>query len=425
MIPACLPPRDVSRPKVPPPPNACDTHAHVFGPAAQFPYAADRSYTPPDAPLEKYLGMLDAIGFARGVLVQGSAHGRDNSAMLDALTQQPDRLRGVAVADADVSPAICGNGIASASGACASIIFSATGNCIIAAACRWRRRRTLAPVMAELGWHLQLWIDVKDLPETIPALKSLGLPVVIDHMGRTDARAGTVDRGLPEPCCARSATAGAGPNCPARTASASDAPDYPDARPFHEALVRGQSGTAGVGRRLAASARRGRDARCRPSVRIVSGMDAGSADTAAHPRRPIPQNSMASRTESRFPMSVNNKRVFYVKYLAHQIYADILQARPDVRLDRLENDSPDDIAAPILAAAHAYQIGAARDELATHFHVDAGPAGARAEPVDRLQQWRRLRSRSMSMPAPRRACWWSTSPAAMPIRSPNTRWRCC
>ena len=105
MIPACLPPRDVSRPKVPPPPDACDTHAHVFGPASRFPYADDRSYTPPDAPLEKYLGMLDTIGFARGVLVQGSAHGRDNSAMLDALTQRPDRLRGVAVADADVSPA--------------------------------------------------------------------------------------------------------------------------------------------------------------------------------------------------------------------------------------------------------------------------------------------------------------------------------
>lgn len=70
-------------------------------------------------------------------------------------------------------------------------------------------------------------------------------------------------------------------------------------------------------------------------------------------------------------MSVNNKRVFYVKYLAHQIYADMLGARPDVRLDRLENESADDISAPILAAAHAYQIGAARDELAKHFHVDA------------------------------------------------------
>jgi D-3-phosphoglycerate dehydrogenase len=69
-------------------------------------------------------------------------------------------------------------------------------------------------------------------------------------------------------------------------------------------------------------------------------------------------------------MSVNNKRVFYVKYLAHQIYAEMLGARPDVRLDRLENDSPDTISAPILAAAHAYQVGAARDELAKHFHVD-------------------------------------------------------
>src|ERR1700678_2275292 len=76
------------------------------------------------------------------------------------------------------------------------------------------------------------------------------------------------------------------------------------------------------------------------------------------------------RTESRM-MSVNNKRVFYVKYLPNQIYVDILKAGADVRLGRLENQSPDDVFAPILSAAHAYQIGAARDELAKHFHVDA------------------------------------------------------
>lgn len=70
-------------------------------------------------------------------------------------------------------------------------------------------------------------------------------------------------------------------------------------------------------------------------------------------------------------MTVNNKRVFYVKYLAHPIYEEILKARPDVRLDRLENDSPDSVSAPILADAHAYQIGAARDELAPHFHAHA------------------------------------------------------
>src|SRR5215203_4670724 len=69
-------------------------------------------------------------------------------------------------------------------------------------------------------------------------------------------------------------------------------------------------------------------------------------------------------------MTVNNKRVFYVKYLANETYVDILKARPDVRLDRVENDSPDAVATPILSAAHAYQVGAARDELANHFHVD-------------------------------------------------------
>ena len=68
-------------------------------------------------------------------------------------------------------------------------------------------------------------------------------------------------------------------------------------------------------------------------------------------------------------MTVNNKRVFYVKYLPNEIYVEMLRARPDVRLDRLENESPEQEFAPILAAAHAYQVGAARDELAPHFHV--------------------------------------------------------
>src|SRR3954451_25284868 len=102
-IAACLPPLEPSRPKQSPPPKACDTHAHVFGPAARFPYGDDRSYTPPDAPLAKYLAMLDAVGYDHGVLVQGSAHGGYNSAMLDVLARQADRLRGAAVADETVS----------------------------------------------------------------------------------------------------------------------------------------------------------------------------------------------------------------------------------------------------------------------------------------------------------------------------------
>ena len=62
-------------------------------------------------------------------------------------------------------------------------------------------------------------------------------------------------------------------------------------------------------------------------------------------------------------MSVNNKRVFYVKYLAHEIYADILKSRADVRLDRLENESPDAVfrANSVGGACLSGRRGARRD----------------------------------------------------------------
>src|SRR5262249_61643949 len=41
----------------------------------------------------------------------------------------------------------------------------------------------------------------------------------------------------------------------------------------------------------------------------------------------------------------------------------------EIRLDKLENESPEDVARPIRAAAHAYQIGSARDELKPRFCV--------------------------------------------------------
>lgn len=235
--PPCLPPREVTRPRILPPPNACDTHAHVFGPADRFPYAGDRSYTPPDAPLAKYLGMLDTLGFARGVLVQGSAHGHDNAAMLDALRRQPQRLRGVAVADADVAPATLREWNSSGVRALRLNHFFRGGQLHYRGGVPLEAAKTLAPVMAELGWHLQLWIDVKDLPDTIPLLKPLGLPVVIDHMGRTDARAGTGTPGF------QSLLHAVGEGwCWAKLSGAHrlsvNAPDYADARPFHEALVK-------------------------------------------------------------------------------------------------------------------------------------------------------------------------------------------
>jgi len=70
-------------------------------------------------------------------------------------------------------------------------------------------------------------------------------------------------------------------------------------------------------------------------------------------------------------MADGTKRVFSVNGPAHPIFGEILQQRPDVRFDILSNDSPDDDATPVLAGAHAYQTGSARDELAKRYH--AGP----------------------------------------------------
>jgi D-3-phosphoglycerate dehydrogenase len=68
-------------------------------------------------------------------------------------------------------------------------------------------------------------------------------------------------------------------------------------------------------------------------------------------------------------MKENVKRVFHVRFLNHPIYAEILATRPEIRLDKLENDTPDGDAAPILSAAHAYQISSARDEVPFKFHA--------------------------------------------------------
>src|SRR5262249_45673562 len=63
------------------------------------------------------------------------------------------------------------------------------------------------------------------------------------------------------------------------------------------------------------------------------------------------------------------KNVFYVKYLPDDLFIDVLKRDGDINLTKLENESPAAVADPVLKAAHAYQCGATRQELAQHFHV--------------------------------------------------------
>ena len=67
----------------------------------------------------------------------------------------------------------------------------------------------------------------------------------------------------------------------------------------------------------------------------------------------------------------NTKRVFYVRHLPHSVFSETIAARADVSLQKLENDAAENVAAPVIGTAHAYQVGASRDELPARFHVTA------------------------------------------------------
>ena len=70
-------------------------------------------------------------------------------------------------------------------------------------------------------------------------------------------------------------------------------------------------------------------------------------------------------------MNENVKRLFHVRPLMHPLYAEIIATRPEIRFDKLENDTPDPAAEPILSAAHAYQVSSARDEVPRKYHATA------------------------------------------------------
>ena len=158
------------------PPGACDTHAHVIGDGTNYPFVPQRSYTPPPAPLENYLAMLDGNGMSRGVLVQVSVHGTDNRLMLESLAREPDRLRGVAVVSESVSDhELHAMHAAGVRGLRFNVLFGGGVG--------FDALETLAARIAPLGWHVQFLMDVRHLPDIMPRLIKLPVPCVFDHMG--------------------------------------------------------------------------------------------------------------------------------------------------------------------------------------------------------------------------------------------------
>jgi predicted TIM-barrel fold metal-dependent hydrolase len=176
---------DTKTPKFTLPPLACDAHCHIFGPGSKYPYAVDRPYTPPDAPLQAFRAMHAKLGVGRAVIVNASVHGTDNRVALDAIAASHGAYRAVAnIDDAITERELRGLHDGGFRG------------------CRFNFVRHLGGVpdkgmferviqmIAPLGWHVDLHFDAIDLAEYAPMLARLPVRYTIDHMGRVKASDG-------------------------------------------------------------------------------------------------------------------------------------------------------------------------------------------------------------------------------------------
>jgi 2-pyrone-4,6-dicarboxylate lactonase len=186
MIPTCkAPDPDTRKPKYTPPPGSCDAHCHIFGPGDKYPYAPDRTYTPPDAPLEKFRELQGILGLERAVLVNASCHGRDNTVILDAIAQSGGRYRGVANADDSFTT---GDFERLHAGGCRGVRFNFVKH--LGGVPDMDEFRRMIERVKPLGWHVVLHFDASDLVEFSSMLRSLPVPFIIDHMGRVPTKDG-------------------------------------------------------------------------------------------------------------------------------------------------------------------------------------------------------------------------------------------
>jgi 2-pyrone-4,6-dicarboxylate lactonase len=222
-----------SKPRFAPPPGAVDAHCHVFGPAARFPYAPERKYTPCDAPKEKLFALRDYLGFERNVIVQATCHGNDNRALVDALLHSGGRARGVASVGRDVTDAELA--------AMHEAGVRGTRFNFVRRLVDFTPREVLLEIaqrIAPLGWHVVVYFEAQDLPELLGFFTALPTVVVVDHMGRPDV-AKPVDG--PEferfvGLLARHPNVWSKVSCPERL-SKSGPPAYDDVAPFARRLV--------------------------------------------------------------------------------------------------------------------------------------------------------------------------------------------
>lgn len=165
----------LKRPRLTAPPGACDTHMHIY--EDRFALAPTATFTPPRAPVADYLAMRKRLGVARTVVVQPSGYGADNTCTLEAMAALGGSARGIAVVEPSVADAEIQR--LTKAGMRGIRYFMLPGGVL-----PWEGLETMAARVGNFGWHVQLQLDGRLLPEREPLLKRLKGTLVIDHNGK-------------------------------------------------------------------------------------------------------------------------------------------------------------------------------------------------------------------------------------------------
>jgi 2-pyrone-4,6-dicarboxylate lactonase len=170
------------------PTKSCDCHTHIFGPASRYPFAPNRPYNAPDAPLEAFRAVDAKIGVERCVIVNATPHGTDNRVVTDAIAQSGGACRGIANVSDEMSDKDLADLDKAGIRGCRFAFLKRLGG--VGDMNKFNR---IVHRGAELGWHVDVYFEPGTISEFAPILSALPTSYVIDHMGTVIAAKGLDD----------------------------------------------------------------------------------------------------------------------------------------------------------------------------------------------------------------------------------------
>ncbi len=176
------------------PANACDSHTHIFGDPARFPFAVPRAYTPEQASVEEQRALHRALHTTRVVIVNPSVYGPDNSCTLDGMKQLGPIARGIAVIDDKTTEASLDE--MNRAGMRGIRVNLETVGQTDPSLGRKQFQAAVDRIKSRPTWHIQIYTRLSVIEAIKDLVMAAPMPIVFDHFGGAQAALGVGQPGF-------------------------------------------------------------------------------------------------------------------------------------------------------------------------------------------------------------------------------------